>query len=1558
MSTDPAKAKTIFLQAVERHEPSQWDAFLDEACGDSPELRREVEVLLAAHANAGAFLENGAVAPDATLDQPITERAGSRIDRYKLLEKIGEGGFGVVFMAEQEEPVRRKVALKVIKPGMDTKDVIARFEAERQALAMMDHPNIAKVLDGGATESGRPYFVMELVRGIPITDYCDENKLTTRERLELFTSVCRAVQHAHQKGIIHRDIKPSNVMVTMRDDTPVAKVIDFGVAKATNQRLTEKTLFTRYSQMIGTPLYMSPEQAQMNEWDVDTRSDIYSLGVLLYELLSGTTPFDRERMRRAAYDELLKIIREEEPPKPSMRISTLGDSATDVSAQRKSDPKKLSAVICGELDWIVMKALEKDRKRRYETANGFAEDVQRYLNDEAVQACPPSFGYRFKKFARRNKPALVTASVVAAALVLGLVGTTWQAIRVMEEEERTEAQRDRAIQAEAVARWEAEQARQSAEREKQLAERERIARRDAQQHLYDARMSLVRSASEQGQRERVLELLNQCQPNSASGDGEFRSFEWYYRWRQCHRYSWSFSRGEERTTDDRDHVAVSPDGRTAVIARELWNLDTGERIGTLYYDGEEESNAEYAALEEAVRLDPDDEKAKEAKDAAWRERAWKWDTDAIRFSPDGAMVAAKTHDPKTLMSTIHVFNVASLEQTRTITFGVGEGGFMCHAMEFSPDGQLITAVPYIVALNVPQEIFVWEVATGEVRFSVKPNGERCPGSDQRKTINYTRRLAFSRDGAMLATGGYDEKGASRTQLWDISTGDCVKTLWSREGQSGLGHLLFLPDGNRLLARSRDGEITVWDLATGEIDASAPTQVHGGISPCGRTAISHGDYGAMELWDVDSGESTAALLAHSDSFASGLSLDGKRLVTVDDEENEVRIWDLRTDRLSQDFSLISDVSTAYGYSLFAFSPDGRTIACCHSRGTVDLWDVKAERRVRMVRFSFLRGIHSVAFAPDGQTIAASGQDRKTGKFRIDLYDLRSSAVRHIGNHADSIRSLKFSSDGRYLASGDREDAIRVWDLESGKATLVDLNGGEEREAWSVGMECISGDDGYFPSRGCVAWSPDGRMIAYTGQSREEGTWQIIADGTTGERLQRLAAGGEIVSFSPDGSLLAVSAGTDIHLVDCDTWKVKQTLTGHMQNVNGLAFSPDGKRLASASQERTLLWNVATGAPVLALPAPRKRRYCAIEFSPDGSMLAVGGSCGRFSEVRIYMAATRDEVIAGRSHPDAVPEMQLAAACRKRKEWEEAIKQYTREIDAYPEDETPWRGRARCRVETGQLDQAFQDYERVVQLWQTIGVASESLYELGPELTRLAKCYDASGQSDRALAVYRLRLQMWETNCDDIVYLHSVGQTAIGNTILTNTAISHNVVAIRLADADDSDGAIEHLLRAVELYGVLQERSIDVEKSYVPGGILRRLIGLLSEKGRMDEALKICGDVVESEPENAAAHRYLGDLLRQMGDNEAAIKAYREAIALHKSGGGPHNNLGLALKALGDLEGAVGAFERGVAYFQSQIASDPGNALARKNLRAATNNLNSTRSQLTDAENKDDRTSPDP
>ncbi|HUG11315.1 MAG TPA: bifunctional serine/threonine-protein kinase/formylglycine-generating enzyme family protein, partial [Opitutaceae bacterium] len=446
----------IFSAALQLAEAAKRTAYLDEACGDDAALRKGVESLLHAHEGNGGLLKEEDEAPSGPGDAPVHEGPGSRIGRYKLLERIGEGGFGVVYMAEQDEPVRRRVALKIIKPGMDTRAVVARFEAERQALAMMEHPGIARVFDGGATDSGRPYFVMELVRGVPITRYCDEKKMKPGARLRLFIAVCNAVQHAHQKGVIHRDLKPSNILVTMDDGAAVPKVIDFGIAKATNARLTDKTLFTRFHTFVGTPAYTSPEQMDMSSVDVDTRSDIYSLGVLLYELLLGRPPFDPKLLSAQDIDTMRRTIREVDPPRPSARLATLSqEDRTSVAHERGTEPASLTVLLRGDLDWIVMRALEKDRARRYQTAAALAADIERHMANEPVVARPPSTLYRAGKFVRRHKVGVSVTVAIVVLVVIGSIGTTVLTLRALRAErlhaELREAA-ERASENESVAR--------------------------------------------------------------------------------------------------------------------------------------------------------------------------------------------------------------------------------------------------------------------------------------------------------------------------------------------------------------------------------------------------------------------------------------------------------------------------------------------------------------------------------------------------------------------------------------------------------------------------------------------------------------------------------------------------------------------------------------------------------------------------------------------------------------------------------------------------------------------------------------------------------------------------------------------------------------------------------------------------------------------------------------------------------------------------------------------------------------------------------------------------
>jgi serine/threonine protein kinase len=539
----------IFTAALELTDSVARLRFLDEACLGHPQLRSRIEALLRNASDASGYLESPLPGMRATIDQPIaSECFGAQIGPYKLLQQIGEGGMGVVYVAEQTEPIARRVALKIIKPGMDTLQVIARFEAERQALALMDHVNIARVLDAGTTPAGRPYFVMELVNGVPITKYCDDNRLTPRQRLGLFVPVCQAIQHAHQKGIIHRDIKPTNVMVTLYDGQPVPKVIDFGVAKATEQRLTEQTLFTQHGTLVGTLEYMSPEQAEMSALGVDTRSDIYSLGVLLYELLTGGTPLSRKRVREAAFGEVLRLIREEEPQKPSTRLSESGEHLASISAQRHTEPAKLTKLVRGELDWIVMKCLEKDRNLRYETANAFAADVQRYLNDEPVQACPPSLKYRLRKFMRRNRGAVTAGLALATLLVLGTVGTSiglaW------------------ALRAERTASVAARAEIQAKNKLKQTLDDERV---DA----YYRRIALAYRELSADNLGLALKLLDEC-------PRDLRRWEWHFLVRLCRVEQVVLRNGTGVTS-----LAFSADGERIASADlagtlKVWNSRTGK----------------------------------------------------------------------------------------------------------------------------------------------------------------------------------------------------------------------------------------------------------------------------------------------------------------------------------------------------------------------------------------------------------------------------------------------------------------------------------------------------------------------------------------------------------------------------------------------------------------------------------------------------------------------------------------------------------------------------------------------------------------------------------------------------------------------------------------------------------------------------------------------------------------------------------------------------------------------------------------------------------------------
>ena len=965
--------ESIFLAAADIESNSERAAYLGEACGGDAERRAKVEKLLAAHEQASGFMRDNDELPESTVDRgPLTERPGTTIGRYRLMEQIGEGGMGTVFVAEQERPVRRKVALKIIKPGMDTKDVIARFTAERQALAMMDHANIAKVLDAGSTQTGRPYFVMELVKGIPITQYCDQNKLSIVDRLRLFTKVCHAIQHAHQKGIIHRDIKPSNVLVTLHDGEPVPKVIDFGVAKAINQRLTERTIYTQFSQVVGTPLYMSPEQAELSGLDIDTRTDVYALGVLLYELLIGTTPFDKQRLRDAAFDQLRKIIREEEPPKPSTRLSSLGETATTVSSHRRTNPQKLRSLVQGDLDWIVMKALEKDRTRRYETANGLAADVERFLNDEPIVARPPSAAYRMKKLIRRHRFAVVVSALFAVVVVAGIAGTIWG-----------------------------------------LARENRLLRAVERQNIL---LALARGLSlcEQGQvgggmlwLVRTLELIEKT-PNRPIGLKRAVR-ENLETWQQQLHQLQAILRHDGSVLD----VAISPDGSKILTGgisfHQIWNASTGKPIGSrvTYNDNTEVSSvvfrndgAVFATATTGGTIQLWDTKSGMRKGEPIETPSGVWD---IAFSPNGQNLVSASDDNAAYVWDLNSGKLAyePLLHDRYV-----------NTVAFSPNGETI------LTGSADKTVRLWDAATGNaegeplyhdatpqsVGFShdgtsiltASFNGTvrvwdaetQCPGG---LSLNHpgVMHASFSRDGAYIVTAGND----ATARVWNRHTGELVGAPARHESLVFAAH--FTSDGNKLVTASLDRTARIWRLAKeSQIISRGQADVwwSATVSPNGAYVLECGeDNRTAHLFDISTSQRLGTPMKHEGEITgAAFSNDGSRLATVG-EDGAANIWNPFT-----------------GEKLWAFS---------HPRSKTDQ---KQENVVQLLAVNF----HPTT---DELLVTAGWEDREAILWNTRTREI----VREFAEHSERINRVVFDTSGNLLATASDDGTAKVWNVETGE-----------------------------------------------------------------------------------------------------------------------------------------------------------------------------------------------------------------------------------------------------------------------------------------------------------------------------------------------------------------------------------------------------------------------------------------------------------------------------------------------------------------------------------------------
>jgi WD40 repeat protein/serine/threonine protein kinase len=1154
MTPTQANVQSIFGRALEMESAADRAAYLDQACGPDAGLRAEVQELLAANGRAGEFMRQPAAAVAAGIIgsyEPLSEGPGTWVGPYKLLQQIGEGGMGVVYMAEQEEPVRRKVALKIIKPGMDSKQVVARFEAERQALALMDHTNIAKVFDAGTTETGRPYFVMELVHGISLTKYCDDNQLTPRQRLELFVPICQAIQHAHQKGIIHRDVKPTNVLVTMYDDHPVPKVIDFGVAKAVEQRLTEKTLFTQYGTMVGTFEYMSPEQAEMNAFGVDTRSDIYSLGVLLYELLTGTTPLDRQRLREAGFGEIMRLIKEEEPPKPSTRLSTSGAALATISQQRRTEPARLVDLVRGELDWIIMRCLDKDRTRRYETANALARDVDRYLKDEPVEACPPTAGYRLRKFARKHKKLLATAAAFAALLLLGVAASAWQAVRATDAEAAAIANEQQANANAAKATKNEQEANKQRDDAQALNAKLQAALEQLRHTTYAAHMNLAQHAWNAAGIARVEDLLQQEIPKP--GESDLRGFEWNYLNRLYHSDLLTL-----KHTSSVRCVAYDPDGkRLAAVCNGgpdgdnvmVWDAQTGKELlsfkGGILSIAFSPGGKRLATLSGPRQVKVWDAETGKELLALGQPKLFPGGIHSFAYSPDGKRLATGSNRE------LKVWNAENGEELHTFQV-MGT----LQSLVFSPDGKRLATTS--IRDNT---VKVWDAENGNELLTLQ--GHTGP----------VYRVAYSPDGKRLASTSDDKT----VKVWDAESGKELLTLQGHT--NGIFSVAFSPDSKRLASASSDRTVKVWDAQAGHelltVRGHSSYVMSVSFSPDGKRLASASLDKTIKVWDAQTGQNPATLKKGGLVRSVAISPDGKRLAAAGlapgesgkgplGGGGEVKVWDIQTGKELH--------SLKGGAAKVAFSPDGKRLASAglvyvpgkEPVGEVKVWDAHTGKELLTLK----GGGASVAFSPDGKHLASAGGvynrlqlqasevkvwDAHTGK---ELLTLNGGGVFPGVSSDGGGLSATFSPDGKRLASASGKE-IKLWDAQTGK---------ELRTLKCGGMT--------------VAYSPDGKRLASSGHPGV-----TVWDAETGEELLALKGHtddhvGRVV-YSPDGKrLVTASRDKTVKVWDVQTGLELLTLEGHGGLFNGVAFSPDGHRLASGAANGTVkIWD--------ATPLPEKR-----------------------------------------------------------------------------------------------------------------------------------------------------------------------------------------------------------------------------------------------------------------------------------------------------------------------------------------------------------------------------------